>query len=431
MSNCILEIDAISTQGDGIGRIDGKTVFVPYALPGEQWEIQITESRKNYDRALPIRRLGGAIHPQRVEPRCPYYGKCGGCQLQHIEYDEQLRLKREWLRETFRRIGHIEIDPAPVVASPPWEYRNKISVPLQWNGKEIQYAFHQAQAPAQFVAIEDCLIAHPKIRQALAPVLTTLNHVPLELKLPRRNNEKGSQIVFRVLGEQMSIQLQETKVSRSAGETLAEELSNENTNLVEFIIAAIGTGRRRRFLRKDEGKESAASVESFLQVNDAAREHLYQHVLNLPYAGSQTALDGYCGVGLLTRRLAERFSSVTGVEADASSAADAVRGKKLNKSGGRIRIEHETMERFLDKSKASFETVVLNPPRMGLSSEVRRRVTELGAQDIVMISCHPAALVRDAAEIMGKGYRIDSLHPFDMFPQTFHLEAVLHLKKCP
>ncbi|MEW6238807.1 MAG: 23S rRNA (uracil(1939)-C(5))-methyltransferase RlmD [Candidatus Omnitrophota bacterium] len=429
MSANTLEIDALSTQGEGIGRIEGKTVFVPYTLPGEQWEIQITESRKNYDRAAPIRRIGVRIHPRRAEPRCPYYGKCGGCQLQHIEYEEQLRLKRDWLQETFRRIGHIEIDPAPVAASQPWEYRNKINVPLRRPDKEIQYAFHQAQAPAQFVTIEDCYIAHPKIRQALAPVLAILNQVPLELKIPRRGEENGSQLVFRIMGEQMSLQLLETKASRTAGETLAEELSTELEELAEFIIAAIGTGRRRRFLRKEEGKETAASVESFLQVNDAAREQLYRHVLNLPFAGSETALDGYCGAGLLTRRLTERFASVTGVEADASSAADAVRGKKLNQGGGRIRIEHETMEHFLEKSKASFQTVILNPPRMGLSPQVRQQAPELGALDIVMISCHPAALARDAAAIMKKGYRIESLHPFDMFPQTYHLEAVLHLKK--
>ena len=139
-------------------------------------------------------------------------------------------------------------------------------------------------------------------------------------------------------------------------------------------------------------------------------------------------LDGYCGVGLLTRRLANHFRQVVGVEADSAAASDARREVSREGLENRVRIFRQTMERFLRASRERFDAVILNPPRSGLSKEVRSRIGSLQPPELVMISCHPAALARDTVFFVENGYRVVALQPFDMFPQTYHLETVVYLQ---
>ncbi|RJP23785.1 MAG: class I SAM-dependent RNA methyltransferase [Candidatus Omnitrophota bacterium] len=418
-------ITALTTQGEGIARHEGKAVFIPYTLPGEEWEAQIIETHKNFNRAFPIRLVSCTENPssKRIEPRCPHYGRCGGCQLQHVAYDDQLELKRSWLQETFKRIAHLDVDVRPLIYADAWEYRNKMTIPLIEIDGKVRYAFHHAYSPADFVAIKDCLIARREIRDLLSPVCDALHRISLGLMLHSVKNAHGSGISFRIANERKTVQLYNMKISPANRRLLKEILLG--TVLDALIFPDFGESK--------ETNHSSASTRSesdiFLQVNDSVCALLYDYVENLPFLGNESLLDGYCGVGLLTRKLARRFERVHGVESNRLSAQNAEIGVQNNELGEKVTIYQQTMEHYLRDRKEIYQTVILNPPRSGLSKQVRSRIPSLKANDIVMISCHPAALARDAAAFVDEGYQIESLQPFDMFPQTHHLETVIHLRK--
>jgi len=182
-------------------------------------------------------------------------------------------------------------------------------------------------------------------------------------------------------------------------------------------------------ISRDKEEERAIESHSFLQVNDKVCELLYAYVLSRPYRGTGKLLDGYCGVGLLTERFLETFKTVIGIEADRSSATDAKNRIKERNLFPAMTVNNQTIEQFLRHTKEKFDTVILNPPRSGMSKEARQSILKTEPTDVVMISCHPAAMVRDLQEFLDQKFSICSIQPFDMFPQTHHLETVLHLQK--
>ena len=197
--NPSFSIEALSTQGEGIARCEGKVCFLPFTLPGETWTGRIIEQKKNYNRALPLQCLSDstATPPERREPLCAHFGQCGGCHLQHVRYDVQLNLKRQWLQETFRRIAHLEIEPHPLVPSVEWEYRNKITLPILSTEGEIVFAYHQIHDPSRFVPIHDCPIAHAAIRKVLLLFLQELRTSSPELKEYSAKRDQGSRVQFQ------------------------------------------------------------------------------------------------------------------------------------------------------------------------------------------------------------------------------------------
>ncbi|MGC9328201.1 MAG: class I SAM-dependent RNA methyltransferase, partial [Candidatus Hinthialibacter sp.] len=205
MKEIVLVISTLSTQGEGIARVEGKAVFVPFTLPGEVWRVRIADRKKNYDRAFPIEMIERREDsPKRIMPACPHFGYCGGCQLQHMPYEDQLKWKRVWLQETFRRVGHIQIEPNPVAPSSMWEYRNKITLSLRVVQGKIVFAFHHVQQPHRPVAVDDCPIAHPWIRQSMPLVIQALNQSRPRLRQPERRRSQGSRVQFRAAGERIS-----------------------------------------------------------------------------------------------------------------------------------------------------------------------------------------------------------------------------------
>ncbi len=420
--------DALSTRGEGIARIDGKAVFVPFTLPGETWEAELVEQKKKYDRALPVRLLSEPEEDSiRVEPACPYYGSCGGCQIQHIDYSRQLMLKRDWLSETFRRIAHLDIDPKPTVESPPWEYRNKLTVPLHVRDGVIAYGFHHVYRPDQLVAIDDCHIADPRIRGVMPGVLKALNESKPEIHPPSAKKTPASKIVFRVIDKKVFVQFSGLRFTPPQLEILLGSLENNESQLDEFIVSDT-RNQPTHFKLDDSEKASSFHPNAFLQINDTIREKIYDAVLTLPYQKHEKVLDGYCGVGRLTQRLTERFQSVVGIESGRASSEEALEAVKLAGLEERVRIYREKLESYLARCEERFDAVILNPPRSGLSPKARQQIVQHHPEEIAIVSCHPAALARDVKTLVDAGYRIQFVQPFDMFPQTYHLEALIYLR---
>jgi 23S rRNA (uracil1939-C5)-methyltransferase len=429
MTEKTVTITALSTQGEGIGKVDGKVVFVPFTLPHEEWSVEITDVKKQYDRALPKARLS-VSSPQpisREEPVCPSFGLCGGCQLQHIPYAEQLRIKREWLEETFQRLAHLAIRVNPVIASSPWQYRNKVTIPVMQENARYTLAYHKVNQPGELIPIQDCPIAHPLIREFLPRLLKVLNAVKPILHA-YGPNQPGAQAQIRVIGERCYLSLLGMEIPRKKVESLIDKLFEPGSSLDEVILT-----EEKSFdtitITRDKEEPSNINPGSFLQVNDKMREFLYNYILDLPFERTESILDGYCGVGIITLGLLERFDTAVGVEVDESSAHDAQQQVEINHLGDRVQIHNQTIEQFLRTNQRTFDTLLLNPPRAGMSPAAREKILSTHPAEVVMVSCHPAAMVRDMRIFLEEGFEIQSVQPFDMFPQTYHLETVLHLKK--
>lgn len=426
MGSITLTISTLSTQGEGIARVEGKATFVPFTLPGETWSVDLVDRKKNFDRALPIELIQStADTPPRNTPSCPHFGVCGGCQLQHMLYEDQLDWKRCWLRETFRRVGHLEVDPQNTVSSPEWEYRNKLTLSLQEEEGGYILAFHHIYQPNKPVSVRDCPVAHPLIRLAIPKVLQALDR--FKPKLGKHRDIYKSRVQFRVLDSQLNLVFEDVHFRRKDEIRFVDAISLSNLPLLEIdfgdaceAISNEGSA--------DDIEDSSVSSNSFFQINDSVREKLYNYILDLPYPAKNSVLEGYCGVGWLTCSLAQRFERVTGVELNRSAASDAQRLVQYEGLSDRVHIHNQPLERFLRDSKERYDCLILNPPRAGLSNEVRLSLVHLSPPEIVIVSCHPAALARDVHALTEQGYRILSLQPFDMFPQTYHLETVVRLR---
>lgn len=368
--------------GAGLARIDGRVVFVPFTLPGERVRAEAGDGVNA--RLIEITEAA----PERVEPPCPLFARCGGCNYQHAPYEFQLARKVEILREQLRRVGKIDYTGAiEAIGSPAYGYRNRVQVHIQ--GEKLGYL---AARSHDFVALEgDCPVSSPRLNQALAAMRGRLS----DARFPR---------FLRSL----------------------EIFTNES----EVQVNAIDLDRP---LRKDffEWCESAAAIEyptdygnfrvgprSFFQVNRFLIGKLVETAI--VGAAGQTALDLYAGVGLFSLPLSKSFASVTAVEAGSSAARDLE-----HNTGGVVRSEHSRVEDYLGRADSTPDFVLADPPRAGLGKEVVAHLNRLAPPRLTIVSCDPATLARDLA--MLSSYSLERVTVVDLFPQTYHIETVVHL----
>jgi tRNA/tmRNA/rRNA uracil-C5-methylase (TrmA/RlmC/RlmD family) len=371
-----LEITDIAFGGDGIGRVEGFVVFVPFVLGGERVEVEIVEVKKRYATADLVRVITPS--PHRVEACCQYYRQCAGCQYQHVDYRHQLELKRKQITDIFQRIGGIK-EPLiePVVASPrEYAYRNKLVVhgpgaPGFWSmrGRSV-------------IPIARCEIGREEINQRLTEPLAVDKHLTLR--------------------------------SNSAGQTWVFTQSDE---VIEETIL---------------GKTLRVPLGSFFQVNREVIELALQHARQVFAAsGCTTLVDAYCGIGLFALFLGGR---VYGIEEDARAIQFA------NENAERLGLKQYDFypgktERLLfytlRQCKLDETCLVLDPPRSGCGKPVLKTLREQKPRKIIYVSCAPPMLARDIKELLKVGYRLERVTPFDMFPQTAHCEAVAELTLSP
>ncbi len=391
-----LRVEKLIYGGEGLSRQGGEVIFTPFVLPGERVEAERLDARQHVQRTRLLRVAEAS--PDRVDPPCPVFGRCGGCQYQHASYDAQLRLKREILAETLRRTGKIDFEANRILiqAGEPFGYRNRAQ--FHFDGNRIGYREMNSRL---LVPIEQCPICSPKINEAIAG----LNRMVRDRRWP---DFIGSLEVFT---DERQVQWNVRETSRPVGRRFFEWLAEE--------IPGTVPGPLNYRVNKDDFEVSGAS---FFQVNRFLLPRLA--ALAAGDIRGETAWDLYAGAGLFSLRLARRFESVIAVEAGRSAADLRVNAER---AALKIKVSTEQTEAFLARAETAPEFVLADPPRAGLGKMVTARLRELRPAHLVIVACDPATLARDLAELV-PAYAIDEVTMVDLFPQTFHLETIVKLR---
>ncbi len=400
-----LELTSMAHGGSALGRHEGRTIFVPYGLPGERITARITQDKGRYAYAEGIMLFDPS--PDRVRPRCPHFGphKCGGCHWQHIDYAAQVRFKEQIVREQFARLGGMNnVNVQPTIPSPDeWSYRDHVTFSLTPEGK-LGFVSTDNQT---VIPIEECHIIRPELLDLFEQL--NLEDVP---NLNRVRLQVGSDSTDRlVLIGTEDDEPPEVEVDFPASVNFLLS-DNEPFNLigsthVNYVI---------------KGRKFRVTAGGFFQVNLPQAEKLVDLVLErLNLRGDESVLDLYSGVGLFTAFLAERAAMVTSIESYPPAVTDA--DDNLSEFDN-IDLIEGSVEDVLENLDGSFDAAVVDPPRQGLDRDAIEALIAHKPRTVVYVSCDPATLARDAKHFVAAGYQLLEVQPLDMFPQTYHIEAV-------
>jgi 23S rRNA (uracil1939-C5)-methyltransferase len=440
-----LDITALNSEGEGVGRVgaggDGYVVFAPGALPGERVKCAVRHVGKSYASAVVTEILSAS--PDRIAPRCPSYGRCGGCQLQHASYQAQIKFKGETLADAIKRIGHIDAAGEIVCHPSPdeWGYRAKTVLPV---GRRAGYYERRSH---KIVPFDEC--------PALAPALERVRKEMIlanETSGLRGYDERAGKGDIRGVAARVGAEaaLTGTIVTRelcnrefgrlrdihqkmmSSDRAVSGSVLNIKTDPGNFVWGHVfktlcGSPMVETRLG---GYSFSVDISAFFQVNSAQAERIFQRVAEAAgQSGASRTLELYGGVGSLTAYLAGVAESVDSVEEWRPSAR--LMKENMERNGiGNVRAFGVSCEGFLrDNAGASYDTVVMDPPRTGASGDVINGVLSIAPRTVIYISCNPATLARDAARLIEGGYEVASIEAYDMFPQTSHVESMCVLTR--
>ena len=415
-----VHIRALGSDGAGVGHLpDGRVVFVPRTAPGDEVSVRITRQKPRWARGRLMNVVQAA--PQRVEAACPYYAECGGCTLQHIRYEDQLVWKARFVQDAMERIGKLNVTVPPVDPSPaPRHYRSRVTYTLvRLPGERVVAGFHHLTAPKRIVDVEDgCILPHPAIATAWVQLRSAWGESARRLPAGRR-----LRLTLRTVDEGLIL-----VVEGGRGPGRPDLLLKEVQGLV--AVWSIDPKGTQRLLagqavvhetRLDEVIQTSPTA--FLQVNEAAADHLHQYVIEKLGKGPEArVVDAYCGVGLYGRQIARAGGRAIGIEQDSRAAKVAGRGAP----DGFTVLSGAVEERLSEALPA--DAVILNPPRAGVDVHVSDTLGANGPPRVIYVSCDPATLARDLARL-GRAYDVTEIRAFDLFPQTSHVEAVAVLDR--
>jgi 23S rRNA (uracil1939-C5)-methyltransferase len=427
----------LNNHGEGVSSYQGYTIFIDGALPGEVVEAEIFAIHKKYGRARLLKVLEPSI--QRVVPPCPFFGECGGCQLMHLAYPAQLLAKQQTVIDALQRIGKLHtVKVEPCQPSPlPLAYRNKIQLPVREGFEGISLGLY-ARSSHDLIAVDTCRIhcglgeeVFQVIRELLQQAAVTayqpstgggeLRHVLIKSAV------QTEQVLVVLVGNgppsRHLIHVAEQIMLRCP--TVRGVVHNKNTSRDNVILGPSYTTLKGAGFIQEElcGLTFKVSPASFFQVNPAQAERLYAKVLEFAaLQGQEVVLDAYCGVGTLALFLAKQAKRVIGVECVAAAIEDARENATLNGIQNATFI-HALAEKFIATLPA-VDIVILNPPRKGCERSLLDEIGRLKPSRLVYVSCDPATLARDLAHLHTLGYTCSTVQPYDMFPQTAHVECV-------
>jgi len=403
-----ITLTTLTYGGDAMGRLkDGRAVFVPFGLPGERVRIRLMEEKRNFARGELLEVLEAS--PHRIIPRCKHFGICGGCHYQSLPYEEQLKAKTEILRDQLTRIGRIENPPVQkMIASPnPWNYRNHVQFHLTQEGR-LGYVGAGTSLAQGIIPITECHLPEESIN-SLWPQFDFEPGTGIERVSLRAGKEDELLLVL----ESDSPESPELEIE--AGISVAHVIE-ENTVVIagndHVVISVLD-------------REFRVSAASFFQVNTAMAEKMVNHLItNLPVTQAATLLDVYCGVGLFSAFLAPKCERVIGIESSPSACEDfAFNLDEFNNVELYEGLAEDVLPSLVGQI-ANLSYVIVDPPRAGLEKRVVDGILKLNPKAIVYVSCDPSTLARDAARLVNGGYRLKDVTPFDLFPQTYHIESI-------
>jgi 23S rRNA (uracil1939-C5)-methyltransferase len=416
----LVEIEKPIYGGAFLARAEGKAVFVPLALPGEQVRVRIAQDKRGYATAEAEEIV--AASPLRIAPGCPHFGACGGCNYQQAGYETQLAFKQAILRETLARGGVKAPDEIVTLSAQPWAYRNRIRVAFDAQGN----AGYRERRSHAVLPIRECPIAAPllvKAALAFAEIARPLagHFRPTELAL-FCDAAEGSLLATVFIGgpakirfDELAEALHERVPALIGAELVVEGLQGERSRTVARWGADSLIYRAAGFVyRVDHG--------AFFQVNRRLVDALVERVTE--GQRGRLAWDLFAGVGLFARRLGGSFDRVMAVES-APASEKALRTNLAGTSGEPV--SRDSLAFLLRRKAERPDLIVVDPPRTGLGAEITAALGAVAAKSLVYVSCDPATLARDLRVLVAGGYRIEALTLADLFPQTFHLETIVRL----
>jgi 23S rRNA (uracil1939-C5)-methyltransferase len=441
-----LIINSYSHQGEGIGRINNFTIFVPGAILGERVRVKIIEVKKNFARG----RLEEIIlsSPHRTKPLCPVYYLCGGCHLQHIAYEKQLEMKKEIVENALEKIGNQNIKALPTIGmKDPWRYRNKGYFQVNQEKGRVQLGFYKAGS-YDFVPASGCVLFSSQINRLVSYLeeqlslqkVTVYNSKTGEGNLRNiliRESRSTAKIMIVFFTKEYNLGF-EQNVLNDLVRTFPQVVSiYQNINR---STKAVLLGKVFRLLKGKPDLEDALgpfkfkiSPRSFFQVNAVQAEILNEKVLE--YAnliGEETVIDSYCGTAAISIYAAKQAKKVYGIEVEKSAVRDAKINCELNGISN-LKLFSGKAEEWLYKWRKNSEEVhlvIVDPPRRGCSSKVLKGIVKIKPKKIIYVSCNPATLARDLKYLTKDGnYKLEKVLPVDMFPQTRHIECLASLER--
>ncbi len=405
-----VKLEKLTYGGEAMGRLpDGRAVFVPFGLPGENVRVRLVFEKNSFARGELLEILTAS--PERIESKCMHFGKCGGCHYQNMSYEKQLQAKTEILRDQLQRIGKIENPPVTsMIASPlEWNYRNHVQFHLTAEGK---IAFVNSRGNST-LPIEEC-------------------HLP----------EKSIDSFWRDLQFESNKDVERVSLRAGWGEELLIVLESENPETPELEIEAdvsivhlfdehpvVIAGQDYLTINVLE-KDFHVSAASFFQVNTGMAEKMAEHLLaKLSVDSSSTLLDVYCGAGLFSKFFAPKCKQVIGIESSESACEDfAINLDEFDN----VELYEGMAEEILPALAARLDNptyMIVDPPRAGIEKHALDAIINIKPQVIAYVSCDPSTLARDAARLISGGYRLVEVTPFDFFPQTYHIESISLFEK--
>jgi len=443
-----IDIDGMGHDGQGVGRVEGFTVFVLHALPGAKLKIKILKVKKTYAYGKLIDIIKPSAH--RVNPVCPSFFKCGGCQLQHLVYSEQLKLKKQQIIDNIQRIGKLEdvVIRDVIGMTKPERYRNKAQFPvgIGSGSKDIAIGFY-APRSHNIVEIESCYIQHEMNDDVIKRVKDWMR----KYHITPYDEVTGKGLVRHIFtrvglksGEVMVVLITNgTKIPHK--DDLIKNICGISDHIVS-IVQNINTKRTNVILGEQNivlwGKDSIIdyigdvkfriSPMSFYQVNPVQTEVLYNKALEYAgLTGNETVFDIYCGIGTISLFLAKKAKKVIGVEIVPEAIEDAKQNAELNyieNTEFYVKAAEEVVPELYAKGYKA-DVVVVDPPRKGCDEALLDTIIKMQVEKIVYVSCNPSTLARDLRYLEDGGYKTMEVQPVDMFPHTAHVKTVVWMSR--
>ncbi|MEI9981230.1 MAG: 23S rRNA (uracil(1939)-C(5))-methyltransferase RlmD [Edaphobacter sp.] len=431
-----LQIEKAVYGGAGLahqteGADAGKAVFVPFTLPGEIVEARVLEQKNTFGEASLIQILSAS--KDRVQPDCAHFGQCGGCHYQHAAYPTQLDMKSAILQETLERGGLTVLPAITTHSGEPWAYRNRTRFRISELNETIQFGYNR-RGSNDFLLIHECPISAPLLVRAAQSLLRLAEADPAVARCLR----SATEVEFFTTGDETKLQMTLFVSKQQSGfSKLCEQLQQLVPELTGACASILVTKTPQKAKKLQPlaswgaggltyttyGEKYWVSRGGFFQVNRFLIDKFVQLVTEGRHGS--LAWDLYAGVGLFSRALARAFQQVVAVEAAADDLSNSFKG------AGRRAVPATTVD-FLRNAvvqRARPDLIVMDPPRAGVGAEVCSLLARVAAPEIVYVSCDPVTLARDLRSLTQSSYKIEELHLVDMFPQTFHLETIVVLRR--
>ena len=392
-------IERMDHQGRGIGKINNLVIFIPNTLIGEEVKIKIEKERKHYLEGEALEFI--KTSDKRINPKCPYFEKCGGCNLMHMNLEDQLEYKNEMIKDIFKRYLNEKIKIEPIINLNEYNYRNKIT--FQVNKK---IGFYQNKTNS-LIEIDECLIANKKINNILKIIKDNLKLDTVSKIIIRASENTDDIMVIIETSKDLNTSFLEKQVSSIV-------IKNKNYKTVygkNKIIENLGP------------YSFWISPNAFFQTNTLVATKLYDSIIELAdFNQNDNALDLFCGTGTISIYISPYVKKVIGIEINEDAVNDANENKKLNKVEN-VLFKCGDVGTILNKETYHPDVVIVDPPRSGLDKKAINELLKINAKKIIYVSCNPITLARDL-NLLNSSYEVKVVRPFDMFPNTYHVECV-------